>query len=121
MPRLQGNLAYLAAIADRHHKPSDQIPSHPLVMSAPPLTPRSSNPNTSSSPKTSPPSNPTKADTAQNIAKEEKKDSSIGQVDDVDRPERLKELYRKLQALFPGVDPKKDQSMQQMNAAAIRA
>jgi hypothetical protein len=42
-------------------------------------------------------------------------------MDDADRPERLKDLYKRLQALFPGVDPKKEQTFQQMNAAAMRA
>ncbi|KFY52138.1 hypothetical protein V497_08629 [Pseudogymnoascus sp. VKM F-4516 (FW-969)] len=39
MRRIQYNLAYLAAIADRSHKPSSQIPPHPAVISAPSLTP----------------------------------------------------------------------------------
>merc|ERR1711977_736487 len=38
MRRLQANLAYLAAIADRSHKPDSQIPRHPATMTAPPLT-----------------------------------------------------------------------------------
>ncbi|MCJ1473664.1 hypothetical protein MMC13_002315 [Lambiella insularis] len=35
MRRLQSNLAYLANIADRAHKPADQIPRHPVIMDAP--------------------------------------------------------------------------------------
>ncbi|MCJ1432323.1 hypothetical protein MMC27_001679 [Xylographa pallens] len=35
MRRLQSNLAYLAYIADRVHKPADQFPRHPAIMDAP--------------------------------------------------------------------------------------
>lgn len=41
-------------------------------------------------------------------------------MDDVDRPERLKGLYKRLQALFPEFDAKKEQAMQ-MNAIRARA
>ncbi|KAH6666421.1 hypothetical protein B0J14DRAFT_202544 [Halenospora varia] len=74
MRRLQSNLAYLAAIADRSHKPSSQIPSHPAIMTAPP-----SHRN---------------------------------------RLETLKDQYKRLQALFPGVDPKKEPPMPASNPAA---
>ncbi|KAN0090059.1 hypothetical protein V8E51_018638 [Hyaloscypha variabilis] len=40
MRRLQSNLAYLAAIADRSHKPSSQILAHPAIMSSPLLLPK---------------------------------------------------------------------------------
>jgi hypothetical protein len=123
--RLQGNLAYLAAIADGSHKPSSQIPAHPQVRSAPPLTSRS---KTISSPKASSKASwPSSASDAgktepDQSGKEDKKEgSSIGELDDIDQPERLKDLRKRLQALFPGVDPKKEQTMQQMNAAAMRA
>ena len=35
MRRLQSNLAYLASIADRAHKPPDRIPLFPAIMEAP--------------------------------------------------------------------------------------
>ena len=35
MRRLQANLAYLAAIADRAHKPASHIPAAPAIMVAP--------------------------------------------------------------------------------------
>jgi hypothetical protein len=108
MRRLQSNLAYLAAIADRSHKPSSQIPPHPAIMTAPNLTPRSSQSNSiiSGSPK------------ADVVKKEEPEEVKIEGLDD-DRSEALKEQYKKLQALFPGVDPKKEPPAQ--NPAAVRA
>ena len=39
MRRLQSNLAYLASIADRSHKPASAIPSAPAIMDAPPQYP----------------------------------------------------------------------------------
>ena len=87
MRRLQCNLAYLAATADRSHKPSSQIPAHPAIMSAPPPPPK---PSTSS-----PVSPPTpKNEPKQTEAEAEERAGVIG------------DLYRRLQALFPGVDPK---------------
>lgn len=37
MRRLQSNLAYLASIADRVHKPWNAIPQFPAILEAPPL------------------------------------------------------------------------------------
>jgi hypothetical protein len=76
MKRLQSNLAYLAAIADRSHKPSSQIPSHPAVMSAPALTFKV----TSSS-----------LDAAVEVSEKENKN-------------HIKKLYSDLHDLFPGVN-----------------
>ncbi|MCJ1364864.1 hypothetical protein MMC16_003981 [Acarospora aff. strigata] len=39
MRRLQSNLAYLASIADRSHKPASAIPNAPAIMEAPPQYP----------------------------------------------------------------------------------
>ena len=39
MRRLQANLAYLASIADRAHKPSAQTPAHPAILEPPPKLP----------------------------------------------------------------------------------
>lgn len=95
MRRLQSNLGYLASIADRSHKPSAQIPPHPQIMTAPPL--QSKQPQSS----TSSPTPPT--------------DSFLP----ADSPgDTLREQYRALQVLFPGVDPKKEVTMQQANANA---
>lgn len=37
MRRLQANLAYLASVADRHHKPGNAVPQFPAIMEAPNL------------------------------------------------------------------------------------
>jgi hypothetical protein len=104
MRRLQSNLAYLAAIADRSHKPSSQIPAHPAIMSAPPIPSKSQ----STSATTSSPQAETK--------KEESNEVKIP--DNEDHAEILREQYKKLQALFPGVDPKKEPPLQSANSAA---
>lgn len=109
MRRLQGNLAYLAAIADRSHKPSSQIPPHPAVMSAPPLTPRTKKDSISSPP------TETKIENATEDRKPEEGESPE---DRENRIETLKDQYKRLQALFPGVDPKKDVQTQSAGAAA---
>jgi len=77
MRRLQANLAYLAAIADRSHKPSSQIPSHPAYMNAPSIAPRANIPST----------------------------AALSPATDEENKEHIKGLYSQLQALFPGVDP----------------
>ncbi|RKF64920.1 putative glutamine repeat protein-1 protein [Golovinomyces cichoracearum] len=93
MRRLQANLAYLAARADRN-KPSSQIPTHPQVMFAPPISPRLSQNKISIA--TSPMS-----DCKREV---EEKQSDVER----ERLETIKEYYRKLQALFPGIDPRKE-------------
>lgn len=95
MRRLQSNLAYLAAIADRSHKPSSQIPPHPAIMSAPALSPKAPTTNTNASPKIE-------------TKKEDSEDNKKLEDPPEDQSETLKELYKKLQALFPGADPKKE-------------
>ncbi|KAG4432795.1 hypothetical protein IFR05_011731 [Cadophora sp. M221] len=104
MRRLQSNLAYLAAIADRSHKPSSQIPPHPAIMTAPIVTPKPA-----LAPASSPNSDSKDAD--------EKKGEEKKAEEDENRAEILKEQYKKLQALFPGVDPKKEPQMQGGNPA----
>jgi len=104
MRRLQVNLAYLAAIADRSHKPASQVPAHPAVMSAPTLASKPSSLKSSAS---------THALTTE--PKKEDSETNLPPEINEDRGEVLKDQYRRLQALFPGVDPKKDQSV---NAAA---
>lgn len=111
MRRLQGNLAYLAAIADRSHKPSSQIPAHPQIMSAPPLAPKNSQPKS-----------PSTALSSDGPKKEEPEDKKHSPEDaEEDRGEIIKDLYKKLQALFPGVDPKKEPPMPGVPSAAQRA
>lgn len=94
MRRLQGNLAYLAALADR--KGNVHVPAHPAYLSAPSL-------------------NLALKTRAQNAG------SGTGGSDNTtdvmaDREERHRDMveqYAKLQALFPGVDPNKEPAIQQ--------
>ncbi|OBT84268.1 hypothetical protein VE02_06965 [Pseudogymnoascus sp. 03VT05] len=101
MRRIQYNLAYLAAIADRSHKPSSQIPPHPAVISAPSLTPLPK-------PAASSPTSPNGA---------VKSTDGAADAEDEDRAETLKKQYKRLQELFPGVDPKKEPVVQPAQAA----
>jgi len=101
MRRLQANLAYLAAIADRSHKPSSQIPTHPAIMVAPPLVPKPQPTSAINSP-------------SADLKKDESEEKDV--VEDREaRVETLKAQYKKLQELFPGVDPKKDSTAQPSN------
>ena len=96
MRRLQSNLAYLAAIADRSHKPSSQIPPHPQIMLAPAFTSR------------------IKAD-------EEKDDKSGGVESDSERIGLLNKQYTRLQELFPGADLQKERNAMKQQAAMAQA
>jgi hypothetical protein len=119
MRRLQSNLAYLAAIADRAHKPSSQIPAHPAIMSAPPLAlhlnPTADATNT---PKADADGSETKKEEgeAQKDTKEESK--GLGGETRGERIETLREQYKRLQALFPDADPKKDPPIQRISEAS---
>ncbi|KFY99865.1 hypothetical protein V498_00468 [Pseudogymnoascus sp. VKM F-4517 (FW-2822)] len=90
MRRIQYNLAYLAAIADRSHKPSSQIPPHPAVISAPSLTPL---------PKPSA-SSPTSPNGAVKLGTD-----GAADIEGEDRAETLKKQYKRLQELFPATRP----------------
>jgi hypothetical protein len=126
MRRLQANLAYLAAIADRSHKPSSQIPPHPAIISAPPLSPLPSKPQIKQSPKASPNENSNiktestlSSETANGAANGTPINLGISSSEEAeDRLETIKALYARLQALFPGVDPKKEPPIQAMNKSA---
>ncbi|KAK3390218.1 hypothetical protein B0H63DRAFT_108655 [Podospora didyma] len=88
MRRLQTNLAYLAALADR--KPSVQVPACPAYLMPPPLNLNLKlriPPSTSDDPNEKP------------------LDPSS---DREERDKVMKDLYKKLQALFPGIDPRKE-------------
>jgi hypothetical protein len=102
MRRLQVNLAYLATIADRSHKPASQIPSHPAIMNAPNLSSRVQNAASASSPDTK-----VEGSEEKTVEKAETPEESD------ERVKRLNDLYKRLQALFPGVDSKKDALAQQ--------
>ncbi|KAF4989295.1 hypothetical protein FGRMN_9219 [Fusarium graminum] len=88
MRRLQGNLSYMAALADR--KPEVKVPPCPTYLSAPPLH---------LSAKLRAPA----------LGGSEGSESNIDPV--ADREERnssIKDLYSRLQAAFPGFDPTKE-------------
>jgi hypothetical protein len=126
MRRLQANLAYLAAIADRSHKPSSQIPPHPAIISAPPLSPLPPKSLMKQSPKASPNQNvnikvesTSSSETANGATNGTPVDLDAGGSEETeDRVETIKALYTRLQALFPGVDPKKEPPIQAMNKNA---
>ena len=86
MRRLQSNLGYLASLADR--KVPGQIAKGPQLLTAPPLNLKIKLDGTMPEPPS---------------------DSADGKPDfKIDREERdksLKDLYKRLQALYPGVDP----------------
>lgn len=87
MRRLQANLSYMAALADR--KPEVKAPPCPAYLSAPPL-------NLSLQLRTAP-------------AGAEGQDANIDTLADrQERDKSIKDLYRRLQAVFPGFDPKKE-------------
>lgn len=100
MRRIQYNLSYLAAIADRSHKPSSQTPPHPAIISAPQLESIKR----------------MKAARREEARKEENSTVKIegenkgenGDEEEEDGPEELKKMYAQLQTLFPGVDPRKE-------------
>ncbi|RGP75305.1 cyc8-general repressor of transcription [Fusarium sporotrichioides] len=88
MRRLQANLSYMAALADR--KPEVKVPPCPAYLNAPPL-------NLSAKLR------------APAIGGPEGTENNIDPV--ADREERnnsIKDLYSRLQAAFPGFDPKKE-------------
>ena len=88
MRRLQTNLSYMAALADR--KPEVKVPPCPAYLSAPPL-------------------NLALKLRAPAVGGPEGSENNIDPV--ADREERnnsIKDLYSRLQAAFPGFDPKKE-------------
>ncbi len=89
MRRLQANLAYLASLADR--KGTLPVARGPQLLNSPPLNLKIRMRGHSPVPASE--------------ASETKPDL---QADREDRDRYLKELYRKLQAQYPGVDPRKE-------------
>lgn len=91
MRRLQANLAYLAALADR--KGNVQVPPSPAYLSSPPLNMTLKIRN-QTPPGDIPENNPDPV------------------ADREERSKYLTELYAKLQGLFPNADPKKEPAFQ---------
>lgn len=91
MRRLQGNLTYLAALADRK---GGQLPPCPAHLMAPAL---SQNIKMRSQPPAQPDSNEKQLEP------------------NADREERnkfIREMYKRLQGLFPGIDPNREPAFQ---------
>ena len=91
MRRLQANLTYLAALADR--KTHVSAPACPAYLTPPLLT-------LSIKMRAAAP------------APGEAAESSDPTADRLERDKVIKELYRRLQTLFPGIDPKKEPASQ---------
>lgn len=100
MRRIQYNLSYLAAIADRSHKPSSQTPPHPAIISAPQL-------ESIKRIKAAKKGEAKKEENGTVKSEEDKKDENEEEEEE-DGPEELKKMYAQLQTLFPGVDPRKE-------------
>lgn len=116
MRRLQYNLAYLAAIADRHHKPSAQIPHHPVLMFAPPLSQSATTFNFSSPmmtnatpPKFEHPNSPDNPPAASKV------EGDI-QIEKESRINSLRENYKKLQDSFGLTEAECRKENQEMQA-----
>ncbi|KAJ8125687.1 hypothetical protein O1611_g7952 [Lasiodiplodia mahajangana] len=87
MRRLQTNLAYLAGLADGERKPTRPSQPYPAYLKPPPL------------------------DTSIKLRQVQTQDGEEAKTDIIDREETAKyigELYRRLQALFPDIDPNKE-------------
>lgn len=87
MRRLQTNLAYLAGLADKERKPTQPSQPYPAYLKPPPLN------------------------TNIKLRQMQAQDGSEAKPDIIDREETAKyigELYRRLQALFPDIDPNKE-------------
>jgi len=92
MRRLQGNLTYLAALADRK---VGQVPTCPAHLMPPPL-------NLSIKMRA-----PAPDDASGTDPNKEEMDRAL-EADREERDQLLKELYKKLQAQFPGIDPRRE-------------
>ncbi|KAI1304560.1 hypothetical protein F5Y03DRAFT_173558 [Xylaria venustula] len=87
MRRLQTNLAYLAGLADKERKPTQPSQPYPAYLKPPPLN------------------------TSIKLRQVQTQDGGEVKTDIIDREETTKyigELYKKLQALFPDIDPNKE-------------
>ena len=106
MRRLQGNLTYLAALADRK---VGQVPPCPAYLMPPPLNLgiKMRAPTASDSTEKAPDPD----------ADREEKDRVLT-ADREERDKLMKELYKKLQAQFPGIDPRREPAFPMSNSGA---
>ncbi|KAI1426807.1 hypothetical protein F5Y12DRAFT_234144 [Xylaria sp. FL1777] len=96
MRRLQTNLAYLAGLADKERKPTQASVAYPAYLKPPPLN------------------------TSIKLRQVQNPDGGEVKPDIIDREETTKyigELYRKLQVLFPEIDPNKEPSIRPLAQA----
>lgn len=87
MRRLQTNLSYLAGLADKERKPTQLSHPYPPFLKPPPLN------------------------TSIKLRQVQAEDGNEAKTDILDREETAKyigELYTRLQALFPDIDPNKE-------------
>ncbi|KAH8912175.1 hypothetical protein BR93DRAFT_63745 [Coniochaeta sp. PMI_546] len=108
MRRLQGNLTYLAALADRK---VGQVPPCPAHLMPPPL-----NLSIKMRSPTAPGADPNENPSAPDPEREEK--DRLLTADREERDKLLKELYKKLQAQFPGIDPRREPAFAMPNPGA---
>jgi hypothetical protein len=90
MRRLQANLGYLAVLADKERKLTQPSPPYPVYLKAPPLN------------------------TSIKLRQVQAPDGSEVKTDVSDREDTaayIGELYKKLQALFPDIDPNAEPSL----------
>lgn len=98
MRRLQGNLTYLAALADRK---VGQVPLCPAHLMPPPL-----NLSIKMRSPTASGAAPSEKTSEPDPEREEKE--RLLTADREERDKLMKELYKKLQAQFPGIDPRRE-------------
>ncbi|KAI0863692.1 hypothetical protein F4860DRAFT_47586 [Xylaria cubensis] len=97
MRRLQTNLAYLAGLADKERKPTQPSQPYPAFLKPPPLN------------------------TGIKLRQVQAQDGNEVKTEIIDREETAKyigELYRKLQSLFPDIDPNKEPGIRPQAQAA---
>ncbi|KAI4141028.1 MAG: hypothetical protein LQ341_003632 [Variospora aurantia] len=83
MRRLQANLAYLASVADRNHKPGNAVPLFPAIMEAPVLPP------------------PAATQVKQQQQQQQQQKDNAEQEGAGDAKETIKQLYGKIKDLWP--------------------
>ncbi|KAJ3576312.1 hypothetical protein NPX13_g3739 [Xylaria arbuscula] len=95
MRRLQTNLAYLAGLADKERKPGQPTQAYPAYLKPPPLN------------------------TSIKLRQVQTQEGGEVKTDIIDRDETIKymgELYKRLQALFPELDPNKEPGVRNVQA-----
>ncbi|KAI1814307.1 hypothetical protein GGS20DRAFT_548928 [Poronia punctata] len=100
MRRLQTNLSYLAGLADKERKPTQPSQPYPVYLKAPTL-------NTNVK--------------LRQVQAQEGGDTKPEALDREETAKYIGELYKKLQALFPDVDPNKEPNSVRSSAQGLNA